>query len=213
MSRELPNEVLTTIEQDVVYPVIAVELLFDTPNELRFWSGLGDLVIDGDTYAGSGDLLQVSDVQESSDISARGATLTLSGVPSNLVSLALDEDYQGRTASIKFGMYGTSIDNGYLILDDSGDKLLVDGVADFLDISNTAALGFFNLFVGKMDQMTIQRGPAVSEIVMSLESRLIDLERPRLRRYTDGGQQDRYPGDLAFEFVSRIQNEDLEFGV
>ena len=38
-------------------------------------------------------------------MAARGATLTLSGVPSDVISLALTEKYQGRQAKLYFGLF------------------------------------------------------------------------------------------------------------
>lgn len=212
MTRELPGDIVTAVNQPVVKPFFAVELLFDSPNELYFWSGVGEFEFDGVTYTGAGNMMQVSEVQESSDIAARGATLTLAGIPSNLISLALTEDYQGRVAKIKFGLIGDNTigesylltsDSDYLLLNDSGDRLIIDA---------PGPASLFPLFVGYMDQMSIDEGPETSTISLSVESKMIDLEKPRIRRYTDNNQQSRFPGDLAFEFVTRLQDESIPWG-
>ncbi len=184
MTRSLPTTVSSGIAETSLSVFWAVDLLFDSPNDLYFWSGVGDLSLDGNTYTGSGDLLQISDIRESSDIAAYGATLDLSGIPSNTVALAESEPYQGRKCIIKFGVLA-------------------------FGANPTDA---FTVFSGEMDQMTIQIGPTTASISLEVESRLIDLRRPRLRRYTDADQQSRYPGDLAFEFVTRLQTESLEWG-
>jgi hypothetical protein len=44
-------------------------------------------------------------------MSVRGATLTMSGIPSELLSLALSEPYQGRVCKIYFGVMGEQIFN------------------------------------------------------------------------------------------------------
>ena len=175
MSRDLASAISTAINGDAVSVFWLCDLLFDDPNSLHFWSGVGDLTIDGQTYTGAGDLLSLSEMQESSDIAAYGATLTLSGIPSNLVNLARSEPYQGRRAIIKFGV------------DNAGTKSTV------------------TVFTGEMDQMTINVGPETATITLNVESRLVDLERPRVRRYTDADQQARFPGDKAFEFVNELQ--------
>lgn len=181
MSRTLPTPVSDSLSAPEVKIFWACDLLFDSPNDLYFWSGLGDLSLDSKTYTGAGDLLNISELRESSDIAAYGATLTLTGIPSNLINLALAEPYQGRKALVKFGV------------DVSGTKT-----------STT-------VFSGEMDQMNIDFGPETCNISLDVESRMIDLERPRIRRYTDNDQQSRYPGDLAFEFVTRLQDESLEW--
>ena len=95
--------------------------------------------------------------------------------------MALAEPYQGRRAIVKFGVLS------------GGTRY-----------SST-------VFVGEMDQMNINVGPETSTIELDVESRLVDLQRPRLRRYTDADQKSRFSGDDAFEFVTRIQNESLEW--
>jgi len=212
MSRGISSEITHAAEQTRIYPFFAVQLLFDSPNELYFWTGTGDLVYDGVTYTGTGNLMQISEVQESTDIAARGATLTLSGIPSALINLAVSEDYQGRTCNIKFGLIGEGLSSGsYLKVSDT-EYLELDGAGTLLDVSYEGVANMFDLFTGFMDQMQIDEGPETSTISLSVENKMIDLERPRLRRYTDNDQQARFPGDLAFEFVTRLQTETFDWG-
>lgn len=181
MSRDLVSQLSTAINSDSVSVFWACDLEFDDPNDLHFWNGIGDLDIDGTTYTGAGDLLSVSDLRESSDIAAYGATLTLSGIPSNLISLARSEPYQGREARVKFG------------IETGGTRYTV------------------TVFTGEMDQMNIRLGPDTCTISIDVESRLVDLNRARTRLFTDADQQSRFPGDKAFEFVTRLQSESLEW--
>jgi hypothetical protein len=60
--------------------------------------------------------------------------------------------------------------------------------------------------------MNIDEGPETSTIVTSVESRLIDLEKPRNRRYTAENQKQRFAGDKAFDFVESLQNQRLQWG-
>ena len=177
MSRDLDSAITNAIDDQEITVFWACDLLFDSPNQLYFWNGLGDLYLDGNTYTGAGQLLELSEMQESSDIASYGATLTLTGIPNNLVQLALAEPYQGRRAIVKFGV------------DVAGTKTSV------------------TVFTGEMDQMNFSFGPETATISLDVESRLVDLNRPRIRRYTDADQQSRYPNDKAFEFVTRLQNE------
>lgn len=211
MTRTIPLETINAANKPTLRPFFAVDLSFDSPNELRMWSGYGDLTIGGTTYTGAGQLLQVSDIRESSDVAANGATLTLSGIPSSLISLALDEDYQGRLCRIKFGLIDLELLDAVLSIDGT-DLLLINDDGDFLDVSVSQPASFFDLFVGYMDQMNISEGPDTSTISLSVENKMIDLERARSRRYTDAGQQSRFTGDLAFEFVTRLQGESIEWG-
>lgn len=181
MTRDINSNIVNALDDDVVLPFFTLDLLFDDPNKLYFWSGIGDLSLDGNTYTGAGELLSISELRESSDIAAYGATLTLTGIDNSLISLALDEPYQGRRAIVKFGILSSGVRYASTV------------------------------FVGEMDQMNIIMGPETSTIELDVESRLVDLQRPRLRRYTDADHKSRYPNDDAFEFVTRIQNESLEW--
>jgi len=63
-----------------------------------------------------------------------------------------------------------------------------------------------------MDQLSIDEGAETSTVKMTVESRLIDLERPRTRRYTRENQQIRHSGDRAFDFVESLQSQRLQWG-
>lgn len=212
MTRGLPSDISDALDAQSVRPFFAVEFLFDSPNELRLWTGLGELTIDGDTYTGAGSMMQVSEVQETTDIAAKGASITLSGIPSSLLTLAYSEPYQGRVCKIKFGLLGEGVDSGSFLLINATDYLLIDDSGGRLDISSDGPASMFDLFIGRMDVMTVAEGPETSTIALTIESKLIDLKRPRIRRYTDANQQSRFPGDLAFEFVTRLQDESLSWG-
>jgi len=183
MSRDIAAAISNALDDQTISVFWACDLLFDSPNALHFWSGIGDLSLDSETYTGAGDLLGISELRESSDIAAYGATLTLSGIPTSIISVALAEPYQGRKAVVKFGV----------------------------DVGGTKTA--FTVFTGEMDQMSISFGADTATISLDVESRMIDLNRPRIRRYTDADQQSRYVGDLAFEFVPRLQSESLEWKV
>ncbi len=107
MSRTVPSALLTALSQPEVQPYYAVELDFDTA-PLRLWTGYGDRTIGVDTYTGSGNLLSVSGLDEVNDLSAKNITLTLSGIPASLISIALTEPYQRREVKVYFGTADTS---------------------------------------------------------------------------------------------------------
>ena len=117
MSRDLTTTTLDAIDDSVVYPFFAVELLFDN-DAIRMWTGQGTLDIGGNDYIGVGNLLDISAIEETAELAVRGATITLSGVPSDLLSLALSEPYQGRVCNIYFGVVGelaaNQIFSGYM---------------------------------------------------------------------------------------------------
>ena len=216
MSRTLSAGVTENLEEDVIYPFFAVELLFDVGNFtavdgtvnnriLRLWTGFGTLVFEENTYYGTGNLLEVSTVEESAEMAAKGATLTLSGVPSDVISLALSEPYQGRQARLHFGI----LQKGKLQLESSNYILLQDGGKIFLEDNKTSLT---EVFVGYMDQMSINESPDTASIQLTLENRLIDLERARVGRFTSEYQKSIYPTDKGFDFVEGMQDLKLNWG-
>ena len=105
MSRDIPTTLSDNIENDVVKPFFALEMLFDNDETLRVWTGLGVLSYQGNDWYGTGDFLALNTVTETTEMSAEGAVVTLSGVPNEVLSLALTEPYQGRRAHIYFGLH------------------------------------------------------------------------------------------------------------
>jgi hypothetical protein len=192
MARTVPAAILTALTQPEVAPFYAVEMLFDvrtgtdldgnpfTYGPIRLWTGYGDRVIDGQTYQGAGDLLTISGLEEVNDLSAKAASITISGIPSEYVALALKEPYQRRTCRILWG---------------------VTNVSDFVEV-----------FSGKMNQMPIEDSGESSVITILVESKLVELGRALVRRYTHESQQSRYPGDTFFSFVADIQDKGIPWG-
>lgn len=68
------------------------------------------------------------------------------------------------------------------------------------------------VFSGLIDQMSINDTGETLTISVSIESRLIDLERPRIWRYTSEDQKRVYPADKGFDFVNDLQNKQIIWG-
>ena len=206
MSREV-GAIQSALEASEIQPLFAVQLMLDT-QPLYFWTGLGDLTIDGITYVGTGQFLSISEMEETAEIAAKGAVITLSGIPSELLSLAISTPYQGRLCKILFGAINA---NKQYLKQENGDFVLTEagGRIDITDGDDTPAI---NLFTGYIDKMDIDEGPETSTIAMSIESRLIDLERPRIFRFSDQNQKTRYPTDKGLEFVEDLQDKQFNWG-
>jgi len=152
---------------------------------LRLWTGTGDKVWNGQTWTGAGNLIGVSSVDEGQDVVARGMTFSLSGIPLSYISLAINDAKQGLPGRM------------WVALIAADGTIIADPVQSF---------------VGRLDVPTITDGPETCTITISYESRLIDLNRPRELRYTHESQQQLYPGDLGFEFVTSIQDKEIAWG-
>ena len=205
MSRDLSVNTIENISENVVYPFFATELRFDG-NIVRMWTGQGTLVLaDGTEWVGLGQLLNISAIEETSEMSVKGASISLSGIPSELLSLALSEPYQGRIAKIYFGTF----QQGSILQETSDYILLQDGSRINLESTST---GFNELFSGYMDQMNIEEAGDTATIEMMVENKLIDLERARVARFTSGYQKSVYPGDLGMDFIEDLQDKRISWG-
>ena len=205
MSRDLSTAISNSLDDDVVYPFFAVELLFDGDDVLRMWTGYGTLVYNSVEWYGTGNLLDISSIEETTEIAAKGANLVLSSVPSEVLSLALQVPYQERLCKIYFGMFG----RGNLLLEDGAYILQEDGSRIEVELQET---GLTEIFTGYMDRMDIEEAAESSVIQLKAENKLIDLEAARIARFTNSYQQEVYPGDRGLEFVEDLQDKQVYWG-
>jgi hypothetical protein len=184
MSRTLTSGMQTASEASLVRPFFLIDLEF-TSGSVYLWTGHGDLSWNSNTYIGAGDIMELSAFDETTDLGAAGASVTLTGIKSSLVTKARDENYQGRPIHIRLGAF------------DSTASIITDPVI---------------VFTGFMDIMTINEAAEVSTIQVSAENRLIQIERRNERRYTDNDHKIDFPNDKGFEFVATIQEKEIVWG-
>lgn len=167
---------------DEVRSLFAVELEFDS-GTLRFWNGYQPITIDSDEYIGAGSLLSISTIEENTEIKANGASVALTGLSADIISIALTENYQNRNATIYTGT-----------------------------ITEAGVPTVYQAFKGLMDTMQIAETGESARITLALENRLILLERPRTLRFTSEDQKTLFPGDLGLDFIDDIQDRTIEWG-
>jgi len=68
------------------------------------------------------------------------------------------------------------------------------------------------VFSGLMDVMTIEDGGETSNISLTVESKLIRLEKASNWRYTEGSHKSRYPSDTFFSYLADLQDRDIVWG-
>ena len=204
-TRDLTPSTLDSLDDDVLYPFFAVEMLFDGNQTLRLWTGYGTLNYQGLEWYGTGSMLQIDSVEETTEIAARGASLTMSGIPEEVLALALREPYQGRKANIYFGNFT----QGLLQLESSDFILFEDGSRIELEVGTT---NLSQIFTGYMDQMNIEETPDTCTVQLTLENKLVDLERARVSRFTSAYQKSKYPQDKGLDFVEGLQDKEIVWG-
>lgn len=183
MARDLTASVITQLQSASVEVGILFEGEFAS-GWVRLWSGIGSLSWDGKTWTGTGNLLGISGIDETAEVRASGMTVSLSGVPSDLLSAALGDARSGRIGRVYLAFF-------------SGGSIVADPILQF---------------EGRLDVPAIEDGPETATISISYESELIDLERARERRYTPEDQQIDFPGDLGFDYVASLQDAQITWG-
>jgi len=206
MSRSVSSGFSDAIQNDVVKPFLAVDLAFDSGN-VRAWTGLGTLSVGGVDYVGTATIMSVSPIEETIEVAARGAQFILTGIPSDLLSLALSEPYQGRIAKIYFGMMSVP----ERLLTEAGAIITTENLLP-LDISSGNQSELVEIFSGFMDTMQIADEVETSTITLTAENRLISLERPNTRRYTSEDQKREFSADLGLDFVNDLQDKEIKWG-
>ncbi len=182
--RELTSAMQTELQVASVAPRLLA--YFDFPSgAVRVWNGVGDLSWDGHTWKGVGHFGSFKPPGGGTDISAKSAVFQLNGIESSQVSLALGDDYQNRVCRAYFAF-----------IDENGE--VIDNPYKW---------------EGRMDTIEIQEEGNTSAISIRAESRLIDLDRPRERRYSHEDQQDLYPGDKGLEFAASVPDMEIHWGV
>jgi hypothetical protein len=184
MSRDITAALADALDAADLRPAILFEGVFPS-GMVRIWTGAGPVEWDGKTWTGVGVLLGLGALEETSDVVASGTTVSLSGVPLDLVGLAIDEARQGQPGRI------------WLALLTEDRQIIADPV---------------QAFTGRLDVPEIQEDAQSCRITISYESRLIDLNVPRNWRYTNENQQVLFAGDLGFAHVTAIQDQEITWG-
>lgn len=167
-----------------LWPILLVELHFAS-GLFPMWTGIGGLSWNGITWYGAGTLGSVGRIEENPEGRSSGVRLLLSGIDSDMLARAKDEDYQGRLARI----YGAVL-------------------KDDMTFYSTP----FQLRRGLMDVMTLTEGPECS-IELTVEGRDIDARRNRVRRYTLEDQIAEYADDTAGRYISALQEATVTWAV
>ena len=189
--RTLTAAVDTELGQATTAPRWFVKIEFAN-GDVRLWTGIGPKTLFGEVYTGTGRLGRIEPIRETQGLVASGVQMSPLIIPTadqpdaidDILNIALIENYQGRPVTI----WQVQIDHA------TGD-VIPDG---------------FLRFRGALDIMEDSELPGAAIIKLTAESRLIDLERPRLSTYTPEDQKARHPGDTFFDDVAALQNRQIK---
>lgn len=184
MARDLTAGTLAELGAARVRPAFFVEMEVST-GFVRFWSGVGDLTWDARVWTGAGDLLQIAPAAETTEIAAKGISVTLTGIKASFLATILANLRQSKLLKCYIG---------------------------FLNSNEVVIVDPYLFFSGKVDEATITEEAQVATVTVQAESRLVDLRRVRIRRYTSEDQKIDFPQDEGFSFVPFIQNWTGQWG-
>lgn len=185
MSRTITGAMAAQLALKQIAPVFFVEMDF-LSGFVRMWNGLGTLSWNGQSWLGGGQLMSLSQVEETREIEATTLSMSLSAVDPVMVSVAYGDFSQGRPAKIWLGL-----------IDVASGQVVSDPVA---------------IFQGRMDTISDEDSGESATITVSAESNLADLRRLRARFFTDQDQQRLFSNDRSFRFIPSIQDRNIFWG-
>ncbi len=174
---------VTASKAEVIRPIVLSRMDF-SGGVLAINDSVMDISFNGDTYIGVGALGGISPVQEGVEPRPYSVSLSLSGIPTEYIAIALGQHYQGRDAKLY-----------QVLLNEDHQVISVPTM----------------LFNGRMDTMDISTGETAT-IAVTVNSRMADWDRPRVRRYNHEDQIAEYPEDMGLEFVADMVEKELVWG-
>lgn len=183
MTRDVTAAAEAALQAANVPMLVLVAMYFDT-GTVYVTNGAYTVTWNGLTFLGLGRFMGLEALEESGALQAVGLGMTFSGIPPDMLSIALQEDYQGRPAEV----WVAPLDDEF--------RMIADPIGPFTYL---------------MDTMPFRIG-ATAAIKLNCESRLVDLARPRVRRYNDADQRKEFPTDTGMQFVEQMVEKTLIWG-
>lgn len=183
MVRALSAAMAAEIAKTMTRPFLLVDLDFPT-TAMRLTSRARDIAFNGNTYSGNGVLLEVSGIEETTEVSPAGLTLSLAATAALRNTIAT-EFFQGRRAGIWLG---------------------------FIDATDAVVASPIPLASGIMDGADYDDDPAAPVIRLSIATRLRDMTVARERRWSSEDQKAIFPGDTGLRYVEAIAEFELRTG-
>lgn len=162
----------------------------DSPQ--RWWTGFGDLNVAGQLWRGLGDLISISEIETSYQVSAQQVSFEVAATQEMLV-LALDAKNRVRDRAVTVYLQLFAMDD----VEVAGSDIL----------SGQPIGSPIALFNGLMMRMPWSAdGPSQRKITIEAEGLFFRRNSPPRGRWTDADQKARYPGDRGLERLPLYAN-------
>lgn len=203
--RNLSPEMAAEFSGESTNPVLMGELEFDS-GTLRMWTGLGSLFWGEKEFLGGGNFIGISPIEETQETVAKGVVLSLNGIASTNIALALAERPRGRP----FRLYLAVASTRRYVATEAGDGLveLEDG-SGYVLLENNLVDSPYRSFSGLMDVIESSDNGETATLRLSVENILIVGQRTKIYRYTDLDQKKTYPNDKGLELINQLQDKEL----
>lgn len=174
--------VVDEMNSDTPRLIMAVEILYKS-NPVRAHSGTGEIIINGQSYIGVGNLGNISPIEQSSNTGTSSITITMSGLDPTLVAETLNE----RTQGCKVKVMICSFDESYSV--------------------TSAAI----VFSGRISSQRYSYGME-SSIEIECVDRFADWQRKGALRFDDTSHQAMFDGDEFFVYTPQMSEMPVYWG-
>lgn len=185
MSRDVHSSIVSALESSQFSPFYAVDL--------NFYNGNTNTAAPVYLWTGTGDL-----IANSNTYVGVGDLLSVSGIEE-----AAELKADGMTLDL------SGVPESLLIKALTHEYSGRDAKVYFGIVGNT---NLVEIFTGYMDTMKIKDNFNSSVISLTIENRLIDLERTNPYRYTQESHASIYANDTFFSYVQDLQDKQVEWG-
>ena len=103
MTRNMTPEFDAALNNPNLKPCVFFEGQFPS-GSVYLWTGKQAVQWNGQTWLGAGNLIGVKEIEETTDVVASGLEITVSGVPSSMVSLVINDAQQGMPGKVYIGL-------------------------------------------------------------------------------------------------------------
>lgn len=182
MTRGLTAGAISASQAASAGVIVLVEMLLDS-GAVRVCSAAADISWNGYTWSAVGQLGKLNPIREAETGQISGAVFELSSIPSDYLTHALTENYQGRTVNIYVA---------FLALPQH--SLVANPVLEWS---------------GTLDMMSVQDDATSGAIQVTAETALFDFARAVPVNWSDSEQQAMYPGDIGMQYVPQMATKQL----
>lgn len=176
-------DVATAMMQPHVDLALAAEFDFGTSGVTRVHSGVGDITIDGDVYFGLGQMGEVGNVEEQNTTSPTQLSLTLTGLDTSMMAIALNERCVGRPVRAYIVVFG----------------------------DNMTSLSYNEIFSGSITTTALVAG-AQGAIQFTVSNIFEQWSKGKPYRYTDDSHRKLQNGDRLFRYVAQMSERSIFWG-